>query len=103
MSEPHLELYELHGCPYCAKVTRALDDLDLDYVSHAVPGSRRDRDEVKAVSGQYGVPVLVDRANGIEGMAESDDIVRYLYEEYGDPEDAPTSTGLLGRLLGGLT
>lgn len=103
MSDPHLELYELHGCPYCAKVTRALDDLDLDYASHSVPGSRRTRDEVKAVSGQYGVPVLVDRASGIEGMAESNDIVRYLYEEYGGPEDAPPSTGLLGRLLGSLT
>jgi glutaredoxin 3 len=104
MSDPHLELYELHGCPYCAKVTRALDDLDLDYVSHSVPASRRNRDEVKAVSGQSGVPVLVDRANGIEGMPESDDIVRYLYEEYGDADaEPPTSPGLLGRLLGRLT
>lgn len=63
-----------------------------------MPGSRRNRGEGKPVSGRCGVPVLIDRTNGIEGMAESDDIVRYIYEEYGDPEDAPTSTGLLGGL-----
>lgn len=98
MSDPHLELYDLHGCPYCAKVKRALDDLDLEYVSHSVPGTRANRDGVYEVSGQYGVPVLVDRDNGVGGMPESDDIVRYLYEEYGDGEP-PEPTGFVDRLL----
>ncbi|MEF8821017.1 MAG: glutaredoxin domain-containing protein, partial [Halovenus sp.] len=35
--DPGLELYELQSCPYCAKVRRALDDLDLEYESHTVP------------------------------------------------------------------
>jgi glutathione S-transferase len=81
---PDLELYELSGCPYCAKVKRKLDELGLEYESHMVPRSHSDRDEVKAVSGQTGVPVLVDNDNGIEGMPESDDIVAYLEETYGD-------------------
>jgi len=38
---------------------------------------------VEAVSGQRGVPVLVDTDNGVEGMNESDDIVEYLEETYG--------------------
>jgi glutaredoxin 3 len=78
-----LELYELPGCPYCAKVTNKLDELDLDYVSHEVPRSHSERTEVEAVSGQTGVPVLVDPDHDVEGMSESDDIVAYLEETYG--------------------
>jgi glutathione S-transferase len=77
-----LELYELEGCPYCAKVKRTLEDLDVDYESHLVPASHGDRTEVEEISGQTGVPVLVDPDNGVEGMAESDDIVAYLEETY---------------------
>jgi glutathione S-transferase len=80
---PNLELYELEGCPYCAKVKRKLDELGLEYESHMVPSSHDDRDEVEAVSGQTGVPVLVDHDQGVEGMPESDDIVAYLEETYG--------------------
>jgi Glutathione S-transferase len=78
-----LTLYELEGCPYCAKVKTKLADLDLEYDSVMVPRSHGERTEVEAVSGQTGVPVLVDEANGIEGMSESDDIVEYLEETYG--------------------
>jgi glutathione S-transferase len=80
---PSLELYELPGCPYCAKVKTKLDELGLAYVSHEVPRSHSERTEVKDVSGQTGVPVLVDPAHDVEGMAESDDIVAYLDETYG--------------------
>lgn len=97
-SDSTIELYELQGCPYCAKVRRAIDDLDLAYDSRSVPRSRRDRSAVYEASGQYGVPVLVDRTNGIDGMAESDEIVAYLYATYGDSARPPPS-GFLGRLL----
>jgi len=80
----NLELYELPGCPYCAKVTTKLDELGLDYVSHEVPSSHSKRTEVEEISGQTGVPVLVDPDNGIEGMPESSDIIEYLEETYGD-------------------
>jgi len=79
-----LTLYELDGCPYCAKVKTKLADLGVEYDSVMVPRSHGERTEVEAVSGQTGVPVLVDEANGVEGMAESDDIVEYLDETYGD-------------------
>ncbi|QCC51096.1 glutathione S-transferase N-terminal domain-containing protein [Halapricum salinum] len=80
---PTLELYELDGCPYCAKVTKKLDELGLDYESHKVPRSHSERTEVKDISGQTGVPVLVDTEHGVDGMPESDDIVAYLEETYG--------------------
>jgi len=79
----NLELYELPGCPYCAKVKTKLDELGLEYVSHEVPRSHSERTDVKEVSGQTGVPVLVDPDHDVEGMAESDDIVAYLDETYG--------------------
>ena len=79
-----IELYELPGCPYCAKVIDKLDELNLDYESHEVPSARAERDRVQEVSGQAGVPVIVDEEHGVEGMPESDDIVEYLEETYGD-------------------
>lgn len=84
MTETSIELYELPGCPYCAKVKDKLAELDLEYVSHEVPRSHDERTEVEEVSGQTGVPVLVDPEHGVEGMPESDDIVDYLQQTYGD-------------------
>ena len=77
-----LILYELPGCPYCAKVTSKLDDLGLAYESREVPRSHSERTEVKEVSGQTGVPVLIDEQHDIDGMPESDDIVAHLDEHY---------------------
>ena len=98
---PDLVVYELQGCPYCAKVRRALSDLNLSYESRSVPSARSQRSEVQKVSGQSGVPVLVDKTNGIEGMPESDDIVAYLYEEYGNGQSPPPS-GIVGKVLSAL-
>ena len=78
-----ITLYELDGCPYCAKVISKLDELGLAYDSVMVPSSHSQRDEVKEVSGQTGVPVLVDDEHDVEGMPESDDIVEFLEEMYG--------------------
>lgn len=79
-----IELYELEGCPYCEKVKRKLDELGLEYESHYVPSVRSQRTKVKELSGQNQVPVIVDEEHGVDGMNESDDIVRYLQETYGD-------------------
>lgn len=78
-----LTLYELEGCPYCAKVTTKLAELDLEYESVMVPRSHGERTEVEEVSGQTGVPVLIDTEHDIDGMPESDDIVAHLEANYG--------------------
>ncbi len=78
-----ITLYDLPGCPYCAKVKNKLEELDLEYERIEVPRSHGDRTEVEAVSGQTGVPVITDEANDVEGMPESDDIVAYLEKTYG--------------------
>ncbi|MDG5759757.1 glutathione S-transferase N-terminal domain-containing protein [Natronococcus sp. A-GB1] len=77
-----ITLYELPGCPFCAKVRTKLDELELDYDVIEVPRSHEDRTEVERVSGQNGVPVISDESQDVEGMHESDDIVEYLEETY---------------------
>ncbi|MEF8777341.1 MAG: glutathione S-transferase N-terminal domain-containing protein, partial [Natronomonas sp.] len=39
--------------------------------------------EVKEISGQTGVPVIIDEEHDVDGMPESDDIVAFLEETYG--------------------
>lgn len=72
-----LTLYALDGCPYCIKVHESLEEHGIEYETEWVEGLHSTRDEVKRVSGQRGVPVLVDEDRGVT-MAESDKIVEYV-------------------------
>ena len=74
-------LYRLEGCPHCEYVVDRLDELDLDFESIWVEGLHSKRDEVKRVSGQRDVPVLVDDERGIT-MSESERIVEHLDRSY---------------------
>lgn len=70
-------LYRLEGCPFCEVVVDALEDRDLPFESVWVEALHSHRSEVKQVSGQRQVPVLVDPDRGIT-MAESARILEYL-------------------------
>ncbi|MFB6122057.1 MAG: glutaredoxin family protein [Haloferacaceae archaeon] len=72
-----LTLYALDGCPYCEKVHDALDANGVDYDTVWVDPLHSDRNEVRRVSGQRGVPVLVDDARGVV-MPESDNVLDYV-------------------------
>ncbi|SEO67687.1 Glutaredoxin [Halogranum amylolyticum] len=72
-----ITLYALDGCPYCETVHDALEAHDVEYETDWVEGLHSERDEVKRVSGQRGVPVLVDEDRGVT-MAESEKIVEYV-------------------------
>ena len=76
-----ITLYLLEGCPHCEAVVDRLDDLDIDFDSIWVEALHSKRDEVKRVSGQRDVPVLVDDERGIT-MSESDRIVEHLDRSY---------------------
>jgi glutaredoxin 3 len=82
MTQPEelLEVYQFEGCPYCSKVRSKMTELGIDFIARNV--DKNDRSRVKEVSGQTGVPVLVD-PNTDTVMPESDDIVEYLEEHYG--------------------
>ncbi len=87
-----LELYEFEGCPFCRKVREALSILDLDAVVYPCPkNGPRFRPEVVRRGGKAQFPYLVDPDHGLE-LYESDDIVRHLFETYGD--------GSVPRILG---
>ena len=76
-----LTLYQLEGCPYCELVVDRLEDLDVEYDSVWVEGLHSQRNEVRRVSGQRAVPVIVDEDRGIT-MAESERILEYLDSSY---------------------
>jgi glutathione S-transferase len=79
-----LELYEFEACPYCRKVREALSILDLEVLVYPCPKRGPNyREEVKARGGRAMFPYLVDPNTG-KAMYESDDIVAYLFAEYGD-------------------
>ena len=90
-----LELYDFEGCPFCRKVREALSILDLEAIVYPCPrNGPRFREEVKARGGKYQFPYLVDPNTGVE-QYESDAIVGYLFENYGDGR-------VPGLLAGGL-
>jgi glutaredoxin len=72
-----LTLYALDGCPWCEKVHDALEEHGIDYETEWVEALHSERDEVRRVSGQRAVPVLVDDERGVT-MAESANIVEYV-------------------------
>ena len=74
-------LYQLDGCPYCERVADRLDELGVEYETAWVEALHSKRDEVKRVSGQRGVPVLVDEAYGVT-MAESERILEFAEQSY---------------------
>lgn len=78
--EELIEIYQFEGCPYCKKVREKLTELQVDFIARQVD-PRGDRERVEEVSGQTGVPVIVD-PNTDTTMPESDDIVEYLEEHY---------------------
>ncbi|WP_121742005.1 glutaredoxin family protein [Natronorubrum halophilum] len=74
-------LYQLEGCPYCELVADRLDELEVDYDSVWTEGLHSKRDEVKRISGQRQVPVIVDDERGVT-MPESERILDYLDANY---------------------
>lgn len=81
MGQPtDIVLYQAEWCPYCARVRAKLTDLLLDYKVVNVPRSHSERTVVKDVSGQTGIPVMVD---GDVTLDDDDDIIPYLDKTYG--------------------
>lgn len=82
--EKTLELYEFQACPFCRKVREALTLLDLDVLVYPCPkGGPIYRPRAQEMSGKEQFPFLVDPNTGTQ-LLESDDIITYLYNMYGD-------------------
>jgi glutathione S-transferase len=101
--EKPLELYEFEACPFCRKVRVALTNLDLDAMIYPCPkNGPRYRENVKRRGGKAQFPYLVDPNTGKE-MYESDEIVRYLADEYGGKVPLSLSLGPVSSLLSTLS
>jgi glutaredoxin 3 len=80
-----ITLYETEWCPDSHRIRQLLTELRLTYTAVNVAADREQRPEVVAVSGQSGVPVLVD---GDKVYADPDDALEYLRTTYPRPDDA---------------
>ena len=88
--EKTLELYEAEYCPYCRHVREALTELDLDAMIYPIPKkARRYVSRLKKLGGETKIPFLHDPNTGTK-LYDSEQIVQYLYEEYGlEGEEVP--------------
>jgi glutathione S-transferase len=82
MTEPPLTLYRLQACPFCERVVRRLQELDVPYRSRYVEPLHSRRNAVKRLTGSRTVPAIVDERTGVT-MGESATIVAYLERTYG--------------------
>ncbi|XP_004499576.1 uncharacterized protein [Cicer arietinum] len=88
-----LQLFEFEACPFCRRVREAMTELDLSVEVYPCPkGSVRHRELVRKTGGREQFPFLIDQNSGVS-MYESSDIVKYLFEQYG--EGRSPSLGLL--------
>ena len=87
-SGPAITVYRLQACPFCERIVRTLNDLDVAYRSRFVEARHSRRDAVKRLTGARTVPAIVDENTGVT-MSESADIVEYLEATYGDRAETP--------------
>ncbi|CAH8305074.1 unnamed protein product [Eruca vesicaria subsp. sativa] len=101
--EKPIEIYEFEGCPFCRKVREMVTVLDLDILYFPCPrGSPNFRPMVNQMGGKQQFPYMVDPNTGVS-MYESDGIIKYLSEKYGDGTvPLSLSLGPLTAIIAGL-
>ena len=72
-----IRLYTGNYCPYCVRVRRELERLELDY--ETVHADADGREEIERLSGQRKIPVLTI---GDEVLVDSRRIIRELRRRY---------------------
>lgn len=80
----NLTLYELEGCPYCARVLACMARLRLDIERRDIRAEPRYREELIEATGIGMVPCLrIDRGEGkLQWLHESLDIVAFLEQHF---------------------
>jgi glutaredoxin 3 len=76
-----MQLYIKQGCPFCAKVLGAAQEMGVEFELKDIADDAV-AEELVARGGKRQVPYLGDEENSTE-MYESDDIVAYLKTKHG--------------------
>ncbi|KAK9785024.1 hypothetical protein WJX73_009973 [Symbiochloris irregularis] len=81
-----IQLFEFEGCPFCRKVREACSILDIDVEFFPCPKDGPTwRPQAIKETGKSQFPYMKDPNTG-RNMLESDAIISYLFEQYGDGE-----------------
>lgn len=79
-----ISLYQFYACPFCLKTRRAFNRLRLKIETRDAQKNPA-RAELNAGGGQIKVPCLrIDQAGDTTWMYESDDIINYLEQRFGE-------------------
>ena len=81
-----IELFEYEGSPYCRKVRECAACLDLDVIYRPCPSGETYWRPMAKAEGAATFPYMKDPNTGA-AMCESDDIVEYLFRNYGPMAD----------------
>jgi glutaredoxin len=76
-------LYDREDCVYSTRVRVALENNDVEYHEIWAPENHDERDVVEEITGQRGVPVLLDPAADKEFFTDTDTMLDYIEETYG--------------------
>ena len=81
-----LELFQAEWCPYSHAVRERLTELGITYVIHQVEPWPEQRGELRAVSGDTHIPVLVNEAG--EPIKGTEEILDWLDGRFEEPPEA---------------
>ncbi|XP_055961449.1 uncharacterized protein LOC126677331 isoform X2 [Mercurialis annua] len=100
--EKPIEIYEFEGCPFCRKVREIVTVLDIDVLYYPCPQKGPTfRPKAIQMGGKRQFPYMVDPNTGT-AMYESDAIIKYLVDKYGDGKvPLMLSLGLFTTLTAG--
>jgi glutaredoxin 3 len=80
-----IKLYQAEWCPFSHRIRAKLTELGVDYEAVNVSASAEKRTELKEITGNSTIPVLLD---GEKVFSDSSEILSYLEEKYeADPEE----------------
>jgi glutaredoxin 3 len=80
-----IKLYQAEWCPFSHRIRAKLTELGIDYQAINVSASAERRTELKEITGNATIPVLMDRE---KVFSDSGEILSYLEEQYEtDPKE----------------
>ena len=85
MFSPALQLWQTEWCPASHRVRQRLTELGLTYTTRQVPVQREARTELRSLTGEADIPVLVAGGQIVRGEQA---ILDHLDEHFTEPPDA---------------